>query len=143
MFKKNHLAIFLGGFLLIFDQTLKYLSYHHQNYSFLFWKNQVGWEYLANRGVAFSFPVPNWLVIFLTPIIIIFLTSFFSHHQKISPWNLLGLSLIYGGTISNLIDRVLFGITIDYLRLITTVINLGDVCILVGTLILIFKHKKE
>ena len=45
---------------------------------------------------------------------------------------LLSLILIISGALSNFIDRILFGATIDYIRIFTGVINLADVMIVVG-----------
>ena len=54
-----------------------------------------------------------------------------------------GIYLIVAGAISNLIDRILFTITIDYFRIVTSIINLADVMIVVGAGMLIFVEMKK
>ncbi len=55
----------------------------------------------------------------------------------------MGLSLVLGGAIGNIIDRVRFGVVIDFLDFGVGgarwwVFNLSDACVSVGTVILIF-----
>jgi len=54
----------------------------------------------------------------------------------------ISLGLILFGALSNYIDRVLFGATIDYIRLFTAVINLADVMIVGGVGLLLVKSYK-
>jgi len=91
----------------------------------------LGWEYWGNSGIAFSIPFPNWLIIILTPIIL-FGLFYFVTRKKRQIIFYLGIFLIFAGAISNFIDRVLFGFTIDYICIFTGVINLADVMIVVG-----------
>ena len=132
--------IFVSGFFLCLDQVLKFWARGNQEFSFYIWKNWLGWEYFENAGIAFSFPFPNWLIIILTPIILLGFLYFVTKKKRpfgVSSGQLhtifyLGIFLIFAGAISNFIDRVLFGVTIDYLRVLTGVINLADVMIVVG-----------
>ncbi|MFA6486122.1 MAG: signal peptidase II [Candidatus Magasanikbacteria bacterium] len=52
------------------------------------------------------------------------------------------LPLIFFGALSNLIDRVCFGYTVDYFFILTGYINLADVMIVVG-FILFFAHSRR
>ena len=56
---------------------------------------------------------------------------------------LFGLVLVIAGASSNLIDRVFFGFTIDYLRILTSVINVADIMIISGVLILLLPKKER
>ena len=51
--------------------------------------------------------------------------------------------LILGGALSNFIDRLLFGITIDYFRILTSVFNVADIMIVVGAGLLIVEEYKK
>lgn len=147
----SRLTIYLltSGFFLLIDQVLKYLARTNSDFSFYIWKTWFGWEYLGNTGIAFSMPVPNWLVVIFTPIILLglFIWFFkFYKRQKVNCYLLSAICLIVVGAVSNYIDRVLFGVTIDYLRILTGVINLADVMIVVGVGLLLFTEgikKKE
>lgn len=147
MKNKIHLTIYIvaSGFFLLLDQVLKYLARTNSEFSFYFWKPWLGWEYLGNTGVAFSLPVPNWLVVIFTPIILLglFIWFFkFYKKQKVNCYLLSAICLIVAGAVSNYIDRILFGVTIDYLRILTGVINLADVMIVVGVGMLLVESKK-
>lgn len=48
---------------------------------------------------------------------------------------------ILDGTLSNLIDRILYHHTIDYWRVFTAVINLADILIVVGFILLIARER--
>ena len=121
------------------DQLLKWVARSNPDFQYYIFDEWLGWGYMANPGIAFSLPFPNWLLVLITPLIIFGLFFLASRRdKKISPISyLLSLTLIISGAISNFIDRVLFAATIDYLRILTGVINLADVGIVVGAGILI------
>jgi signal peptidase II len=134
--------LFVSGFFLFLDQILKYFARINSEFNFYIWKKYLGWEYFENVGVAFSLPFPNWLIIILTPIILLGLLYFITKKKRKNIFYL-GIFLIFAGAISNFIDRVLFGVTIDYLRILTGVINLADVVIVVGAGIVLFESRKS
>lgn len=137
------LVIALGGCFFVLDQLLKFFARTHQEYTYYIIKPYLGWEFLANPGVAFSIPIPTPLLILLTPIILIIIFIAYRETFKPSIWQLLGTAGITVGALSNLVDRILFGVTIDYVRIVTLVINLADVLIVAGALVLIFCAKQE
>ncbi len=59
---------------------------------------------------------------------------------RVSPFfriEIVGLSMLLGGTIGNLIDRLRFGYVVDFIDLrVWPVFNLADSCITVGALVL-------
>ena len=139
---KDHLLILGGLFLFLLDQTFKYFAYHNQSSVFV-WKKLFGWEFYANKGIAFSLPFPDLIILLFTPIILFLIIAYF---LKTKPKNKLvrfSFLLILLGSLSNYIDRIMFGITIDYLRVFTGVINLADVMIVVGVFILLLKSKNK
>jgi signal peptidase II len=141
MIPKNRLLAFiLGGFLFSLDQILKYLARTNPTDIFV-WKKILGWEYYENVGVAFNLPLPNWLVVLLTPIIIFGMIAFFLKKKNNNFLNNPGTPLIILGALSNYIDRIMFDITIDYIRIFTSVINLADVMIVAGVLLLMMESK--
>ena len=138
------LYVFISGFFLCLDQVLKYFARVNPDFSFYIWKNWLGWEYLENLGVAFSLPMPNWVLILITPLILLGLFIFLYRKKNKTNLFYLSLFLIISGAVSNFIDRVLFGVTIDYLRILTGVINMADVMIVVGVgLLLLGEYRKK
>jgi len=142
MLNKVHVIIYglTSGLFLLLDQILKYWARTNPETTYYLWQPWLGWEYLANSGVAFSLPIPNFIMVLLTPLIL--LAIFIFLYKKINKTNIFFLTifLIIAGAISNYIDRVLFSVTIDYLRILTGVINLADVMIVGGVGLLIFKE---
>lgn len=99
-------------------------------------------ELFKNPGIAFSLPLPNGIIILITPFILIYLVLLLGKkiNQSDNRLTTLGLTLILSGAVSNYIDRILFGYTIDYIRILNSVINLADVSIVLGVSILAIKH---
>ena len=137
------LFIFVGFFLLLSDQLLKYLARTSADFTYYIWQPWLGWEYLANPGVAFGIPVPNFIILLVTPLIIFWLAHMLATKKQISNKFFLGTLLILTGAISNFIDRVIFDFTIDYFRVITSVINIADISIVIGALLLITPKKSK
>lgn len=139
--QKNRLKIyFFSGFLFFLDQFFKYLAYSNQDKVFI-WKNIVGWEFYANNGIAFSIPFPNLILLVFMPIIIFVLCAYYLKLKNKNTLQGFAIILIILGAVSNFVDRILFGITIDYLRFFTGVINLADIMIVLGVLLLLLKEK--
>lgn len=133
--------ILTSGLFLLLDQLLKYFARLNPDYTYYLWPPWLGWEYFGNTGIAFSLPIPNWLVVFSTPFILLGLILFLYKKPLVtSYW--LPVTLIFAGAISNYFDRILFGVTIDYLRILTSIINLADVMIVGGAMLLIVKSYK-
>lgn len=137
----------VGGFLFLADQIFKYFARVNQDFSYYIWRPWLGWELFLNDGIAFSLPFPDWLIILITPVLLLLLIAWskepFGSAQGKKKRNKLfyfGVALIISGAVSNFVDRVLWGATIDYLRVLTGVINLADVGIVVGVAMLVMKH---
>jgi len=125
----------IGIFLLLLDQALKFIARASPKQVYYLVRPWLGWEYFANPGIALSLPIPNSFLLIITPFILLALVILLARQK--SPLPALGLILILGGAISNFLDRFLFGVTVDYIRVATGVFNLGDVMIVAGGLSLI------
>lgn len=136
-------TLFFSGCFLVLDQILKNIAKNNTSDSFYLLKNIVGWEYFENYGIAFSLPMPKFLLISLIPLVIVSLVIFLIKNKKKKFLFSLSISLIIAGAVSNLIDRIIFGFVIDYFRVLTSVINIADIMIIVGGLILIVQSLKK
>jgi signal peptidase II len=138
---KTHLiAISMSGFFLCLDQILKYIAHNNQTATAYIIKPWLGWEYLANTGIAFGLPIPNIFLIATTPVILLILFILFARKKQKNITYIIAVTLIMGGAVSNFIDRVLFEITIDYFRVATSVFNIADIMIVFGAGILLLKE---
>lgn len=125
--------------LVLIDQFLKYLARTNPAADIDIIGDTVQWIYYANPGIAFSIPFPNWALVIFTPLFLVGLWAFWGRKKR-SLFFTSAILLVTGGALSNLADRILFEVTIDYLQIFTSVINMADVMIVVGALMLLF-HK--
>jgi len=98
--------------------------------------------YRQNTGAAFSiFREHQSMLIWITLAVIIFMVFLLAKliNEKTSRIILIGISMIMGGAIGNLIDRFRLGYVVDFFdfRLINfAVFNIADSCIVVGALLI-------
>lgn len=101
---------------------------------------------VRNTGAAFGlFRDQTVIFILISAIAIIFIGFYLIKKRKTTPiaplenFFLTGLSLILGGAIGNLIDRLRFGYVVDFIDLrFWPVFNVADSCITIGAAILFF-----
>jgi signal peptidase II len=95
--------------------------------------------YVENFGIAFGMFKNKVLFFIVTNCIISAVVAFMIYkYRRISVPVTICLSLILGGAIGNLIDRIRFGYVIDYLSftIFPPVFNLADSAIVVGAVLL-------
>ena len=111
--------------IILLDQVLKYLfPYKVKNYG-------ASFSILENS--------PSLLIAIAVLALVIFSYLFFKSKE-----DKLALSLLFAGTFSNLIDRLIYGYIIDYLPLpYLFTFNLADLSNTMGVVILIIKILKK
>lgn len=142
---KTHviLSILISGFFLLLDQGFKFFAFRYQDVAAYIVEPWIGWEYFGNPGIAFSLPIPHAAVLFLTPLVLLALFIFYAKKEHKTVLFTLAAILIFGGAVSNYIDRFLFELTIDYIRLGTSVINIADIMIVTGAVMLLFQNEEK
>ena len=133
----------IGGIFLLLDQGLKFLARTNPGANYYIARPWLGWEFFANPGIAFSLPVPQFLMIVGTPVILLWLYYVVSKEKQVNKLALPGLLLIIFGAASNFIDRLLFGYTVDYLRIIAGIINIADIMIVAGVVMMLWGEKEK
>lgn len=108
--------------------------------------------YVKNTGAAFSILTGNVIVLVLiTLIALVIIYKYLIKGKSINKLMILTYSLLIGGIIGNLIDRIFRGFVIDYLDFYIfkynfPVFNFADICIVVSAILLIlfgFKEKND
>ena len=94
-----------------------------------------------NTGIAFGLFKDQGIVFIIIPVIAIVLLIFnilyYRNNRELSRTYIIGFSLILGGAIGNLIDRIQVGYVIDFLDFrIWPVFNMADSAITVGAFII-------
>jgi len=109
--------------------------------------NILTFNFTPNYNIAFSLPLggPALNIAIITLVILIALIVLFLNISKTPHYlEIICLTFILGGAISNLIDRLNYGYVIDYLYLqYFTVFNLADIMISGGAIILIIKNLRS
>ncbi len=96
-----------------------------------------------NDGAAWSiFDGSVAFLIIVAIVALIFLVSYQKIFQK-NFRNIVAFALIYGGLLGNLVDRIVYGYVIDYIKLLFgnfsfPVFNLADMAIVSGFILLIY-----
>ena len=96
-----------------------------------------------NRGIVFGWlsgatmNVPQGFFIGVTLIALGFVLAYSRSKRREKGWNFYALSLIFGGAVGNLADRIQFGRVVDFLDFSLMghhwyVFNLADFCIVLG-----------
>jgi len=102
------------------------------------WPQIFHLSYVQNSGAAFGLlRGQTWILITFTVVVVGAITFYAGHLQ---PHGLLGwaLSLVLGGAVGNLIDRLRLGYVVDFFDFrIWPVFNVADIAIVVGVGIII------
>lgn len=105
--------------------------------------------YCKNEGAAFSvFSGKNFFLIILTFIFLYLIFIFLKKQKKFNKFDIINYSLLIGGIIGNLIDRVLYNYVIDYLDFKIlgynfAIFNFADICIVISVFLLFFTKGSE
>jgi len=100
----------------------------------------VALRFSENTGIAFSLPVPYWVTIPLSLVVIFFLVrQLWQRPHK--PLVCMAFGLILAGAIGNLIDRVLYGAVTDFISVYSfPIFNLADSFITVGVILYLWEE---
>jgi len=95
---------------------------------------------VLNDGAAFGlFKGKSVFFVFIALAIIIVITAYLIKSRPLNRSVSIGLGLILGGAVGNLVDRIAFGSVIDFIDLgIWPVFNIADSCITIGAVVLVF-----
>lgn len=132
------------------DQATKRLAEFALKYTppMSFLGNTFRLEYAENAGafLGMGANLPDWqrwvLLTLVSSIILVALALFVCFKRDLRPLDITGYALILAGGLSNMIDRVLAGVVIDFLNvgiggLRTGIFNIADMAIMGGLFLVI------
>ena len=135
------LSLIIIALAVIFDQATKLLvvRFLDRNEPFDVIEGVFRFSYVENRGAAFGmFSENRWVFMIISSVAIIALLLYlFKFASKDMLLNI-GISLVVGGGIGNMIDRVRLGYVVDFLDfcafpdLWKWVFNVADACVCIG-----------
>ena len=101
-----------------------------------------------NTGASWNILAGYRFVLILITLIILILLVLYQKKFKENIRNILAFSLLYGGIIGNLIDRIIYGYVIDFFDFNIfgydyPVFNVADICIVFGIILLVIAILKK
>ena len=139
--KKKSLIIAL--FIIILDQIIKILldNLLNINESIKIINNFFYVTKVYNTGAAWSIFSNGTIFLIIIAILSFFFLLYYQKNFKDNLRNTIAFGLIYGGLLGNLIDRIIYGYVIDYLRFIIInynfpIFNLADSVLVNGFVLL-------
>lgn len=146
------MIIILSIIFIIIDQVSKIIVVNNltNNKSIEVIKSFFYLTYTNNKGAAFSILTGRRILLILVALIVIGVLIYYVRKNKIEgKVNKIALSLVIGGSIGNLIDRILRGAVIDFIDVKIfgynfPIFNLADTFIVIGVFLLIIEmFRKE
>lgn len=143
--------LFFGIIFTIIDQVVKIILSNKMivNQTFIVIRNFFSITLVHNTGAAFSIFENSRILLMLIGILaLIGLILYIKKLEAIDDIDIFTYSLLVGGIVGNLIDRIVYGYVIDYLsfkfgEFYFPIFNFADVCIVVAILIILFRMIKE
>lgn len=146
--------LWVSVIVIILDYSTKYLAKKYLTlYSAYAIMPGFNFSLSFNKGAAFSFlrDQPGWQVWFLGGISILVSVAIIVWLRRLSRqevWKNIALSLVIGGALGNLLDRIIQGQVTDFIQLYVShfywpSFNIADSAICVGAVMLLLKMVKE
>lgn len=142
------IIIFLSGVsgVVFLDRLTKnfFSGFLDLNESIAVIRNFFHFTLVHNTGIAFGFFKDQGIVFIIIPMILtgllIYNIYYYRHSPTLSRTYIVAFSLILGGAIGNLIDRVSLGYVIDFIDFrIWPVFNVADSAITIGAAIILLR----
>ena len=109
-------------------------------------KNIFSIIYTNNTGAAFSILLGKRIFLIVVAILIIGILLYYIKKNKVDgKLNIIAFSLIIGGSLGNLIDRIVRGYVVDFISIKLgsynfPIFNIADTLIVVGVFLLLIKN---
>lgn len=144
-------TIIISIILLCIDQISKLLVVNllTKTDSITIIKNFFYLTYINNDGAAFSILVGKRIfLILIAVLVIVMLIRYIKKNNIQNKLELVSISLIIGGSLGNLMDRVVRGYVIDFLdfkifNYNSPIFNLADTFIVIGVFLLLLKEIRK
>jgi len=140
--KNKYIVVFSTALIVIlFDQITKFLIRinFQLNETFPIIKNIFHLTYIYNFGAGFGIlQQQKWILIFISLIVIGVIFYYFDRIKEKEILLQVLVGFVLGGTIGNLIDRVIYGFVIDFIDFrIWPIFNFADSFVTIGVIGLI------
>ncbi len=112
-------------------------------------KNFFNITKIYNDGASWNILAGSRYILILIAIVILVILFLYQKKFKNNLRNIISFSMIYGGIIGNLLNRIMYGYVIDFLEFNILgwdfpIFNVADIFIVVGVILLIYSiYKKD
>lgn len=151
MKKSINSVLFFGAVFLIIDQVIKCVLTNNMilNQSSVLIKNFLNITLVYNTGAAFNLLLGSRVILIIIGIAALLGILFYIKNTNMTTdGDVFVYSLLIGGILGNLIDRIFRGYVVDYLsfnigNLYFPIFNFADACIVLSMVIILIKMLKE
>ena len=150
----------LSAFLIIISILIDffskiYISNLLDNNETIIFTNYIILEKFYNKGIAFSIfnsdsALINYIILFIIILVIAFIIRIFlTQFNKLKQNEIIAYSLIIGGAVGNMLDRIIHGYVLDFIFIhynnfyFPAIFNLADVSISLGVFFLLLAYLKK
>ena len=145
-FIKRFYWIFISIFLIVLDQFTKMLVVKEipLNDSIVLISKFFSLTHVRNTGAAFGMLSDHrWIFMVFTTLVVVAVVIALCSGRVKNPWGIASLTLIIGGGVGNMIDRIFLGEVVDFFAFNFwgyqfAVFNVADIFVCCGTVILAF-----
>jgi len=135
----NNKKIKYGFIVATSSSILILLDWFSKKYALEFWPEKT----VLNTGIAFSIPIPNILMIVLTPLLIGYASHIIIKQIGANKSSLAICSLLISGGLGNLFDRLIRGGVVDFISIwIWPSFNFADIYLTSAAFLLILNYGK-
>ena len=135
--------VFIALIIVLGDQIIKYLVSTNMfvGQSILVIPNIFHLTYILNAGAAFGILANQRYFFIIIAVLLVAIVIYFRQKLLYQPKAVqMGIYMLLGGALGNMIDRIILGKVIDYMDFrIWPIFNLADVAIVLGCMIIIYK----
>jgi len=132
--------LILSGLFLAIDLATKVIAANFLAAGPVTFSESFKLELHQNVGIAFSLPVPLFVQLVTTPILISVVIMWFIERKKMSKPELLAFSALSGGALGNFIQRLFHGAVTDFIWFsFWPTFNFADIFIVTGSVFILLK----
>lgn len=134
--------IIITTIIILLDQLTKQWALSLEGAPWWFFQDRIGFVLTRNANIAFSFPISGALAIALS-VVVLFGVGWYCRRLPTGHWRDIIFGLIFGGALSNLLDRLIRGAVIDFVKIsFWPSFNLADSAITIGFLLFLLFFEK-
>ena len=143
-------TLFIG--IIFFDRLTKHIALSMLNFGGKILNNLMSFHIVFNRGISWGmFNSSQTSTFIIVSSAIFFLTLVLAGYAWLRYYDkrlVVGEVLVVAGSISNLVDRIIYHGVVDFIQLSFhgwswPIFNLADCCIVLGVIVMIIEHYKS